>query len=286
MKKYSNFIKESNENIKNNLTREQFVKLLANLKDENGDYFIIYKFKMFNVINKLLKSHSTPKNLNPDYQYPLSLLYETGKYEDIIKKGNLYYTEKLSSVSCVYDENGKWHPVNKLNTNAYDQAELLYDLFKKINLYEYMPVYNEIELKKWLLDFIKINKEEGLYNFIVNNVNFKEYTKWNRIFSKKGEEIEKMAIKILINNGCDILYNGGDGDFIDMVYGVDIIVKKNNKIYTVQVKSKEDGARNALNKAIKFEKSMYNKIDWFCYPNSGSSINIITKKNQIGKTIS
>ena len=73
----------------------------------------------------------------------------------------------------------------------------------------------------------------------------------------------------------------GDGDFIDMIYGCDLIVgdPKTNKIYTVQVKSKSENAKKAFD-----DKGKYPGIDWFCAP-VGSTMVVFTKGNPNGKTI-
>jgi len=243
--------------------------------------FLIYKFGLFDAINRLLKENSTPKNANPDYQLPLSILFQTGKYSDIRNSGSEYYTDKLSNLGFVLNSEGKWHPVNKLNTNSFDQAELLYDLFNKLGVYIEIPTDNDNMLKSWLLEF---KSKNDLYELIKRNLNFKDYTKWNRKFSADGEAAENKVSDLLQSKGCEILYQGGDGDFVDMIYGSDIMVRKNDKIYTVQVKSKEEGAKSALDKAIKTNGS-YSNIDWFCSP-SGGGIKVFTKGNPSGKLVS
>jgi hypothetical protein len=266
MKKYSNLILESV------LTRPSFVYKLGMTKK-----FITYKCGMFNAINKLIAENSTPKNFNPEYQEGLSILYRTGKYPDIKNSGGVYNTMKLENVYKVLDTKGKWHPVNKLNTNYFDQSELLYDLYNKIGVYgEVGIIQNDTQLKRWILDFSKNN---NLYDLIRKNLNFKDYTYWNRKNSLTGEIAENQVREMLVDKGCTILYQGGDGDFIDMIYGTDLIVSKNSKIYTVQVKSKEDAAKGAL------DGSGYANIDWFCSP-TDAGIKIFTSKHADGKEIS
>ena len=269
MKKYSNLILESV------LTRPSFVYKLGMTKK-----FIIYKCGMFNAINKLIAENSTPKNFNPEYQEGLSILYRTGKYPDIKNSGGVYNTMKLENLYKVLDAGGKWHPVNKLNTNSFDQAELLYDLYNKIGVYnEVGNIKNDDELKNWVMNY---NNSVDLYSLIKNNLDFKNYTTWNRRNSITGELAENQVRLMLESKGCQVLYQGGDGDFIDMVYGADLIVLKNDKIYTVQVKSKEDAVKEA------FDKHMsgldYSNIDWFCTP-TGGGVKIFTKGNTGGKEV-
>jgi hypothetical protein len=271
MKKYSELILESV------LTRPSFVYKLGMSRD-----FITYECGMFKAINKLVANNSTPKNFNPDYQIGLSLLYKTGKYSDIKDNGGVYSSFKLDNLTKVLDSSGKWHPVNKLNTNSFDQAELLYDLYKSIGVYDEVGnIQNENDLKKWVMEY---NNSVDLYTLIKSNLDFKNYTTWNRKNSALGEIAEDKVRQMLESKGCQVLYQGGDGDFIDMIYGVDLIVSKNGKIYTVQVKNKEDGAKKAIDKSIGGQNS-YSNIDWFCSP-TDSGIKIFTKGNLDGKDIS
>ena len=274
MRKYSELILESN------LPRHSFVFKLATLKDGHN-MFIIYKFGLFDVINKFISESSSPKNVNPEYQIPLSLLFSTGKYPDITNVGGVYTSDKLKNVSYVANLDGTWHPVNKLNTNSFDLAELCYDLFNKIGVYHEIPTNDDLQLKNWLMDF---KSKNDMYKLIDENLDFKSYTKWNRKFSADGEIAEEQVKSILISKGCEVLYQGGDGDFIDMIYGTDLIVSKNDKIYTVQIKTKENGAKSALDKAMS-SSGAYSKIDWFCSP-TGSNVTIFTKGNVDGKVIS
>ena len=48
---------------------------------------------------------------------------------------------------------------------------------------------------------------------------------------------------MLEKEGYTTLYEGGNGDFIDMKYGVDLIVEKYGDISLVQVKSKATTAK-------------------------------------------
>lgn len=272
IKKYSKFI---NENI---ISRKFIIDKLSNLK-----YFIVdyYGLNMRNIIDKLLKDERVYKDYNDQYQYPLSLLYKTGKFSDIRKIGDEYHTYKLENLSLIIDENGKWHPVNKLNTNYYDLSELLYDLFNNIGLIDEISSLSSDDLKKWLINFKNNN---DIYSLIKENIyDIKSYIKMNRYFSSIGEKSENIVSSLIKEKGVDILYQGGDGDFIDMKYGCDLICGKNDKIYLVQVKSNDRLAKLAFDDSIK-NKNNYGKIDWFCSPIKDGFI-IYTKSNPNGKII-
>jgi len=62
---------------------------------------------------------------------------------------------------------------------------------------------------------------------------------------------------LLEKEGYTTLYEGGNGDFIDMKYGVDLIMEKEGEIYLVQVKSKSYAAYRST------DKPQYRYIDIF-----------------------
>jgi hypothetical protein len=90
------------------------------------------------------------------------------------------------------------------------------------------------------------------------------YTTHNRTNSSIGEKAESEVADYLENQGYEVLYRGGDGDPIDMAYGCDIIISKDNKIETVQVKTKEISAIEAS------KKSNYSSIDLFYWSDNGN----------------
>lgn len=228
---------------------------------------------MKTIVNKILSFLKTPKDQNDQYQYPLSLLYKTGKFPEIKFNNGKYSTQSLSSISNVLDDNGKWHPVNKLNTNYSDISELLSTLFEKINLSD--SIINSNDLKTYL-------KTLDLYTLIKNNISndeIKTFVVNNRINTVKGEQSENSVKNILESKGMTILYQGGDGDFIDMLFGIDLIMGKDDKIYLIQVKSSIIALESAL------KSPSYKRIDWFCAPKD-SGIIIYTKDIPTGRTIS
>jgi hypothetical protein len=56
------------------------------------------------------------------------------------------------------------------------------------------------------------------------------------------------------------VYQGGDGDFVDMIFGVDLIVNSGGEVYTIQVKSNEIQAKES--RGLK----KYGKIDFTASP--------------------
>lgn len=208
----------------------------------------------------------------------IDLLREKG-YPNIDNTLLKKFPKGIENVKIV-KENGKWHQVNKLNTNYSDLSDLLTDLIEMMYYDSREDIRQGV---KWYYDKI-INGEAKkallvlrpkLYNIInyyfVENGNgiedFKKYTINSTRNSIMGENAEKIIIDYLSKKGFEISYYGGDGDFIDMRFGIDLIVYRNDFGYiTIQVKS------YLPNK----DKVQYYNVDWIAYTKDG--IHILDKK--------
>lgn len=203
-------------------------------------------------------------DLNTDYQEPLSILWSTGKYNrkgmhDYISKENDYYqNETMKSVNRVYDDEGKWDYINKLNTNYSDLAELLTELFIRGNMVNTLKDKNVLGLKKYLIS-IK-DKLERVIDKYIKLDEFKSFVRNTKYLSRVGEKAENDVKNILEKAEIYTIYQGGDGDFIDMIFGVDLIVDSGGDVYTIQVKSKENQAKQSR------ESKKYNKVDFIASP--------------------
>jgi len=169
------------------------------------------------------------------------------------------------------DANGKWNPVNKLNTSYSDIADLISTILitDKENGNE---IANEIinvintqgDIKQVLLKN-KTNIKVLFNNYIESPKDILSFTKNVIKNSKSGEKIENNVATRLSNMGYTILYRGGDGDFVDMIFSIDIIVQSpESGVRTIQIKSNE-------NQAIKFKDQFNNKgkhqaVDLLIYP--------------------
>jgi hypothetical protein len=227
--------------------------------------FLVYDLGMRKIVDDMLSPYSDVINFNSDdnYQYPLSLLFNTGKFPDIKLYGDKYWSPKINKINQVR-VNGLWHPVNKLNTNPFDQADLLVDILKNMNKLDEVKniVGNTRALKIYLRDFFNQNDIPSLMKQF--GLKLSNYTTHNRTNSAIGEKAESEVADYLENQGYEVLYRGGDGDPIDMAYGCDIIISKDNKIETVQVKTKEISAIEAS------KKSNYSSIDLFYWSDNGN----------------
>ena len=244
--------------------------------------FLYKDLGLKDIINQKIRLMGEVKDLNDKYQNPLKLLYKTGKFNDIKRENNKFYTDKLVDVSTLYDEGGTWHYVNKLNTNYADLAELLTELFIRGGIANKLTNKNKLGLKKYLSSI-----KDKLINVLDKYISLDEYKSFirnSKHLSQKGEQAEDDVKKVLENFGMKTLYAGGHGDFIDMLYGIDLIMDYKGKIYLVQIKNTEDQALKSA------EYPRYKKLDYFAAPTNFGIIiknkdGRITKLNQEGEVI-
>lgn len=176
------------------------------------------------------------ENLNDMYQKPLEYLHRTGIIGDIIKKSDgTYYTQKLNNCCLVKDKNGDWSYVNKLNTNYSDLAELLTTLFIKGGQIEKLSKMNSTEIKNFLLT-IKGKTLTKLLEKYFTSDEYEDFTYNTKNNTKIGDYVENLTKELLQEDGYVLLYEGCNGNFIDMIYGIDLIMEKEGEIYLVQVK--------------------------------------------------
>jgi hypothetical protein len=217
-----------------------------------------------------------------------NILKDNGKINDYTYNR---FLESLLSKRLVYID-GEWHPVNKLNTNFSDLAKLLTDfLFLSKNngrpaateiINTISNTENEDDIKKVLLKY-KDNLS-GLFSQYLKSPNeLLDYTSNIRRNSEWGEKIEnEVADTIGSIPGYELLYQGGDGDFIDMVFSTDLIFKSSRgEVKTIQVKSSE-GQGDAFKNDVK--KGKHKSVDLLIYPNKDVFIIYSTKDGDI-KTI-
>ena len=198
------------------------------------------------------------EDLNDKYQEPLKLLYNTGRFKEIEKRGDKFYLPKLSDRNTLYDEGGEWSYVNKLNTNYADLAELLTELFIRGNVAGKLSSKNQLGLKRYLMS-IKDQLLAVLDKYFKLD-DYKEFVRNTKVLSDRGEKAEEDVKKVLEKFGMKTLYSGGHGDFIDMIFGTDLIMEYKGKIYLVQVKNTEDQA----SKSSTYSK--YKRLDYFATP--------------------
>jgi hypothetical protein len=194
----------------------------------------------------------------------------------------------LMNERYVRDENGNWHPVNKLDTNCWDLSDLLVDIIK--NLYEDRNCPFNINIDIVIDEILNKNARIGLKLLskdLVDIINyyypkledFYKFTKNTLKNSIDGKIAEDKVIKKFESDGQELIFRGSDGNRIDMKFSIDLIFydKKSNKYTTVQVKThrplKVNGQENK--EVIKLYK--YKHIDKVIYINDNDEVITIPK---------
>jgi len=201
---------------------------------------------------EILKQTSYPKYLiNRKMDYRLSGGIENEKY--------------------VKDNQGKYSYLNKLNTNYSGLAELLSDL---INMIYEKNIINDFDIDK-VIQTINYDIKEGLLIMKkdLRNIikiyfptlsDFDKYTKHIIDSTECGDRVENRGINFLKSKELEIFYHGFNGDRIDMIFGVDLIVYNHYWGFkTVQVKSSKKYATWNNN---------YVGVDWMIYQERGELV--------------
>ena len=144
----------------------------------------------------------------------------------------------------------------KLNTSWSDIAELLTTLFMRGGKIDELKQMNVAEIKNFLYNLRtegnptrKKPQTSHLYRLLEKYFTAYEYDEFTYNTRKNtviGDEIEDLTIKLLEKQNFKLLYRGSNGDFIDMKYGIDMIMELKGELYLIQVKSKSNAAKMAM----------------------------------------
>jgi GH24 family phage-related lysozyme (muramidase) len=211
------------------------------------------------IIDGMLKDLKVVEDMTEKYQTPLKILHDTGKYPEIKLVGGTYTHYRLLNAGLVLGEDGEYDYVNKLNTNYSDLAELVTELMVKGGKVSALVNKNELGIKSYLESIKPV-----LYRLITKYFqpeDLKQFVRNTHGLTIMGDDAEDYAGEVLKRYGMKQLYQGGNGDFIDMLFGADLIMDSNGRVITCQVKSSEYQAVNAS------KSSQYKKIDYFISPN-------------------
>jgi hypothetical protein len=239
------------------------------------------------VINDLLdplKSNISEDEINK-YKEGINILFDNnkitkGRYDDFLKD--------LPSKKLVYDEDGNWHPVNKLCTNYTDLSVLLTDLlFRSYEkggkaaqriLETIKDTRNLDEIKETLTLFKRRLPEELFEKYLESPEELLNYVGNSIKKTEKGEEMENKVKHKLLSLKPDsdfpkLLYQGGNGDFIDMEFSVDLIIQFDDDVVkTIQVKSNEGQVIKFVN-----NKRKSSAVDLVIWPGTDENNNDIYK---------
>lgn len=214
------------------------------------------------------------------YEYLKQTSYSQSYIDWILKRDfeTTDINQVLDRVRLVFEDD-EYHFVNKLNTNYSDLAELITQMFIKTDNSKemYTTAFGERgvdgvsdeELKEGLLR-VK-DRFEGILNDKFTFDDIKTYVNNSKRNSDIGDNGETTVANFLKDQEFDIVFQGGDGNFIDMKFGVDLIAYKDNRFYTIQVKP------NNPNKWLSSKR--YKNVDWIATYRGG--VNIFANKNGV-----
>jgi hypothetical protein len=191
------------------------------------------------------------------------------------------FVKTLPNKKLVYDDEGNWHPVNKLNTNYTDLSVLLTDLLflsyengsipaKKI--LEKFKETTDITKRKDILSRYKNRLPQLVEKYLESSEEILSYVGNSIKKSEQGSEVEDdVRDKLLsLNPGLEfpkLLYQGGNGDFIDMIFSVDLIVEfSEDVVKTIQIKSNEGQIMEFVN-----DKEKSKSVDLAIWPSKNEN---------------
>ena len=225
-----------------------------------------------------------------DIEYNLSGATILSVYKKINEYEYKRFVKDLYDRKLVYvddkgnlDPNGKWHHVNKLNTNYSDISDLLFTYLEKAkkagsegagHILKTIENTTDTEKIKKILRLYRKDFKDLFEKYLDDKKDLMKFTKYTTTFSKMGEEMESMVAQAFEKKGYKILYSGGNGNFIDMIFSVDLIMGKGDNAVTIQVKSsKKDGDK------FLFKKNK-SAVDYLVYPISSTEFKVVDLKDR------
>ena len=263
-------------------------KMITLLSDDEKDKFRLGK-------SLLLKTKYDKKLIKKKLINKLSELLDQEEKSSCGLLKNLSIDELteilLKYAGLVKDENGKWCHINKLNTNYSALSDMIIYLLRCM-----LDSKNSVDSKlaSVVIKLIMMNDttnallrlKSRLRELIVTYIGITkfDYFKFEPKIKKTsdyGNNSENQASLLSELTIGTIVYQGGEGDFIDMIFGCDLIVlTKQNEYKTIQVKTYNvDGVSNVhIN-----DKSLRIWVNDKCY--SYNNIDILTVVMNAGSTI-
>jgi hypothetical protein len=189
------------------------------------------------VIEKQISDLQTeiPKDLQDKFIDCAIFLESLGKITE--KEKNDFIEKNVRNNKLVY-LNGEWQPINKLNTNYFDLAEILTELiYKNKNNTTFQAIIKD---PKTTLIKMKSELEKMIEDYFDDPMMLFDYTKNTQRTTQQGESAEQRVKEYLQDKGFKVEYEGGNGDLIDMVFGTDLIMSHPEfGVKTIQVKANE-----------------------------------------------
>tara|TARA_R110000868_G_scaffold234981_2_gene488697 strand:- start:4474 stop:5355 length:882 start_codon:yes stop_codon:yes gene_type:complete len=244
--------------------------------------------KIIDEILDPLKSNIRQEEIDK-HIFGINLLKNNGniseiQHNDFIKNlpnRKLVYTNNNREI----DSNGVWDYVNKLNTNYSDIADILTELLIRSytngsltskNIIDSLLSKDSDEESKNILLKHKHKIPQLFTTYLTSPMELLNFTNNIEVNSDYGEKLENNIIKKLKSDGAELLYQGGNGDFIDMLLSVDFIIKTKKGISTIQSKSNESQLDTFI---IDYNNGKHKAVDLVIYPKNSKYVIFMVKDN-------
>ena len=244
--------------------------------------------KIIDEILDPLKSNIRQEEIDK-HIFGINLLKNNGNISEIqhnnfiknLPNRKLVYTNNNREI----DSNGVWNYVNKLNTNYSDIADILTELLIRSytngsltskNIINSLLSKDSDEESKNILLKHKHKIPQLFTTYLTSPMELLNFTNNIKVNSDYGEKLENNIIKKLKSNGAELLYQGGNGDFIDMLLSVDFIIKTKKGISTIQSKSNESQLDTFI---IDYNNGKHKAVDLVIYPKNSKYVIFMVKDN-------
>lgn len=199
---------------------------------------------------KLLRTKYEKKYIKSKLISHLSLIlkvpYSTFKETSLKELVEIF----VDNAKLVKDQNGNWCFVNMLNTNCKALPDMLVYLIKEMSRSDIKEdkllaelVYKRIMWNQTGIGLLELKPRmtELLLRYVGNKrVDYLRFVNKIIVTTNEGVIGEKLTIQYMVDYypGSKAIYEGGHGDFIDMLFGCDLIIDRPGyKYITIQVKS-------------------------------------------------
>ena len=216
------------------------------------------------------------------------------------------FKDRLKDQAFLYDVDDsdvkQWLSVNKLDGNYADASKFITDIIIE---------YYGLDVVRKVVDELKNNDRSTLLQVVQELQTYEEgvifdaflkddteYDKWATYYSEQGEEVENYVAESLRQEGYEIIHQGGGGDPIDVLLGIDLIVSKGNNIYTCQVKkvskieyqpettlrTKEQGGAYMVAPGGKLSIRQQQNLDWVGYGTLAGQAIVSSRQQEVTGT--
>lgn len=274
------------------LTESQLKKVIKENENlcEEDLYAKLNNRQILTIFKKPIEDMFEPhtQNWNGDREKYKEILNLIGKAPEL--------HDSILDMKFVYDENGNWTRINKLNSNYSDTARLVIDILSNEgeDLCQILEMLNNNDKSKLTELALKIqnNLEQYYQEYLTTNTD--RYTENNTKNTKVGDKSEQDVIDLLTKKySWQLIYQATEGSPIDTKLGIDIIMRtKDGRIAKIQVKTvgsikevsqtpcEEDGTK-FTNKQRPGGYLVYSRGGVFIRPNDINLVAYVTTSGKI-----